>query len=398
MRNFLAALTFVLIGGSAHAAERTVILTLFDGFAPPMVEATETPALDRMRAEGGATHDLVPAFPTISQINHTTYTTGCWPSEHGIVSNYFEDPVRGRFEGSRDADWRTGCDAIWETVEKAGLKAAVLGFTGNYSTTRGPTATYAPREETWADSPGDEARAQQVIDLLNMEGDDRPQLIAAYFSGPDWTAHWSGTTADKTLAAARASDALIGKIMAAIETLPEDREATLIVAADHGMVDVGPYFNIGRVMRKLHIQGTAITDGANAFIYLDDKADVEEATAKLDAYEMVQAYKNGEYPDYARLGTTGREGDILLVLDQPYWIADPSEFPAWTRRLGLTWFWPETMELSSGIKATHGFPPDDAGMHTILYTWGAGIEAGSELGRVDMIDVVPMAEELLGIE
>jgi len=113
---YLASLIFYLaLCSNAHAADRTVVFVLFDGLAPAMIEAGDTPNLDRIRKEGSWTHDMKPVFPTISGVNHASYTTGCTPGKHGIVSNYFYDPVKGHFTGERDADWRTGCEAIWES-------------------------------------------------------------------------------------------------------------------------------------------------------------------------------------------------------------------------------------------------------------------------------------------
>ncbi len=53
---------------AAFAAERTVVVTLFDGFSPAMADATQTPNLDRIKREGVWSRHLVPAFPTLSMI------------------------------------------------------------------------------------------------------------------------------------------------------------------------------------------------------------------------------------------------------------------------------------------------------------------------------------------
>ncbi len=80
------------------APEPTVVVVLFDGFSPAELDAARpTPNFDRLKREGAWSRHLVPAFPTISLINHTTYATGCWPEHHGIMSNIFYDPKRGLF-------------------------------------------------------------------------------------------------------------------------------------------------------------------------------------------------------------------------------------------------------------------------------------------------------------
>ena len=92
--------TFVPPSGlSAAKPERTVVYVLFDGFSPAELDAAgRTPHFAEMKREGAWSRHLVPAFPTISLINHTTAYTGCWPEHHGIVSNIFDDPKRGRFD------------------------------------------------------------------------------------------------------------------------------------------------------------------------------------------------------------------------------------------------------------------------------------------------------------
>src|ERR1700761_396549 len=99
MRLKIALFAFAsLFAGSGQAAERTVIVTLFDGFSPAEQDAAkDTPNLDRIKREGVWSRHLVPAFPSVSLINHTTFATGCWPEHHGMMSNLFYDPKRGRF-------------------------------------------------------------------------------------------------------------------------------------------------------------------------------------------------------------------------------------------------------------------------------------------------------------
>lgn len=113
---------------AAQAAERTVVVVMFDGFAPAMIDATKTPNFDRIKREGVWSRHLVPAFPTLSMTNHATFVTGCWPEHHGIMSNIFYDPKRGRYDDFTtpdDADWRTGCETIWQAAERQGVKSAV---------------------------------------------------------------------------------------------------------------------------------------------------------------------------------------------------------------------------------------------------------------------------------
>src|ERR1700687_2254651 len=97
------------LAGAAQAAERTVVVVMFDGFAPAMADATKTPNFDVIKREGAWSRHLVPVFPSVSLPNHTSFITGCWPEHHGVVGNIFFDPQKGRYGEDGGADWQTGC-------------------------------------------------------------------------------------------------------------------------------------------------------------------------------------------------------------------------------------------------------------------------------------------------
>ncbi|MEI9932346.1 MAG: hypothetical protein WDM89_17845 [Rhizomicrobium sp.] len=49
--------------------------------------------------------------------------------------------------------------------------------------------------------------------------------------------------------------------MAAIKSMPAGREGTLIIGTDHGMMDIGPVINIGRLMNKYDIHAKQASMG-----------------------------------------------------------------------------------------------------------------------------------------
>lgn len=404
MRAIGAAVAFLILGlAQAHAAERTVVVVLFDGFPPRLIDPHNTPNLSGLKQEGSWSDDLVPAFPTISLINHTTFETGCWPVHHGVVSNEFYDPKLGKFGEkmiSSDADWHTGCEAMWQAAERQGVKSAALNFVGRWSGTKGKLATYANPLVPWKDALSDDAILATALKLLKDNGPDHPRLLALYFRGPDEAEHFKGSLSPETKAAAHKADVIVGKLIAALSALPKDREGTLVIGTDHGMTDVGPLINATRLMNKLEIKGKVAADGASAFIYLDkDESADRVMTALADYKDLFSAYRKGHYPSYSHLPVGGRSGDILLVTKPPYWMADDSVFPGWAQWLGINWIWPVSFTpVSGGIKATHGFDPALKSMHGIFYAWGAGITKGHKVDHLDMIDVHPTVMSLLGLQ
>jgi predicted AlkP superfamily pyrophosphatase or phosphodiesterase len=404
---FRVWLTALLLGlvpvSGAAAVERTVVVTLFDGFSPAMADATTTPNLDRIKREGAWSRHLVPAFPSLSMTNHTTYATGCWPEHHGVMSNTFYDRKLGRYGdkmNAGDADWHTGCESMWEAAERQGVHAAVFNWVGRWSQTRGKLASVANPLVPHGDGISDEAVLAAGLKALRDTSPNHPRLIALYFRGPDEDAHYHGVTAPETLAAVRKADAIVGKLMAALSALPPGREGTLIVGTDHGMIDVGPLVNVGRLMNKYDIQGQQASDGATTFLYLDKGESADRVIAALTPYKFAfDAYKKGHYPPYAHLGNGYRAGDVLLIAHPPYWMVGPEVFPTWTRWLGLTWFW-DTVFVPpfGGLKATHGYNPNIVQMHGIFYAWGSSIAKARQIPRLDMIDIHPTVMSLLDLK
>ncbi|HEX3808616.1 MAG TPA: ectonucleotide pyrophosphatase/phosphodiesterase [Rhizomicrobium sp.] len=407
MKNILRLAACLLVAAlavvPASAAERTVIVVLFDGFSPAMMDATQTPNFDRIAKEGAWSRHLVPAFPTLSMTNHNTFSTGCWPEHHGILSNLFYDPKRGLFgHGANfdDADWRTGCETMWEAAERQGVRAAVFNWVGRWSKTRGARATYINPDVPFSLEPSDDEVVAKGIAMLKDNGPNHPRLIALYLRGPDEDAHYNGVTAPQTLAAVRHADAIVGKLMAAIKAMPPGREGTLIVGTDHGMIDVGPLVNIGRLLEKFDIHARQASDGGTAFLYLDKGESADRVAAALAPYsDVFKVYRKGHFPAYAHLGNGPRVPDLMLVTHPPYWMVGPEMFPDWANWLGINYVWPVAFTpFTSGLKATHGFDPNIVQMHGIFYAWGSGVAKGRQIPRLDMIDIHPTVMTLLGLQ
>lgn len=395
LATILAAI--VLLAPPAFAADRrTVIVLLFDGWAPAMVDGFETPNLDRMRREGSWTHSFVPVFPTISMVNQVSISTGCLPQSHGIVSNEFRDPARGRYDHDQDASWLTGCEHLHQAAERQGVRAGVLGWVGRFRRSQGRQAGIVSEESAFTEFPQDNERARQVVDVLRLPDGPRPRLILAYFRGPDAAAHFTGMDSDKTRAAIERSDAALGAILAAIEELPWRDRVTLMVTTDHGMTPVRGIVNIKKILLNHGIDAAAISSGTSSFLYFDDASKIDDAYVRLSGYEEFRVVRREAQPESWRIGGSGRVGDLVISARPPYFIEDLDTWPSWLRWLG-TWG-PEFMWTEMSLKATHGYPPAEAPVDGIFYAWGAGVARGRDLKHAQVIDVHPTVCRLLGIE
>lgn len=388
---------------NAMAAERTVIVVMFDGFSPAMADGVKTPNLDRIKAEGAWSRHLVPVYPTMSLPNHTSFATGCWPEHHGLVQNYFFDPsTNSYYSQDGDASWLTGCEPMWQAAERQGVSAAALNFANRWNLkTNKALAGFANPPKPWEELPSDEAILGQAVGLLKAKGPKHPRLIAIYFRGPDHEAHVHGVNSLQAQAEVRKADALIGELMKAIEALPADREASLVIGTDHGMMAVAPVVNLGRIINRHWIYARDAGDGGNAYLYLDKGEDVARVEKALAQYsDAFTVYRKGSFPAYAHLGSGPRVGDLMLVAKPPYYIAPSGSLPWYAHAMGMTWFWSDIFtpeEGLGGLKASHGYDPAIPEMHGIFYAWGAGVTQG-EVAQLDIIDVHPTVMSLLGLQ
>jgi predicted AlkP superfamily pyrophosphatase or phosphodiesterase len=261
LASIVSALGCLLLAAaaSAEAPARTIVLLLYDGFLPALLDAHPTPAFDRIEREGAWSRDFEPVFPTISLTNQTSISTGCWPARHGIVSNEFLDPELGRYDHDLDADWLTGCEHLHVAARRQGLRSASLWFPGSHSKRNGAQASLVSPDVKHEQRPPDAERMAELLRLLALPAAERPHYIAVYLNGPDTAEHFYGIDSPETAAAVVESDALLGKLMAAIDAHPERERIALVVTTDHGMRAVDTIVNIRRILRNHGIAATPIS-------------------------------------------------------------------------------------------------------------------------------------------
>jgi len=380
---------------TGSSAARTVVVLLFDGLAPALVRAAETPNLDRMEREGAWTHSMIPPFPSISLIGGFTISTGCWPERHGIVTNRFFDPELGFYDHSRDADWVLDCEGLHEAAERQGVRTATLAWYGEVSARRGKRARIVQWVPSYKDYPSDVGRAEQVVELLRLPEEQRPQLLLAYFRGPDSPAHFLGMDAPETLDAVALADTAVGMVLNAIEENGLENETALVVTTDHGMMPVEQVLNPSFVLREAGVDARMLATGATAFVYLDDPSEIDSAVEKLSRYDEFEVIRTDDPPEWSHLGRGPRVGDLILLAKPRYAMEDHGQYPWWLR--WLAWTGPVGVDAAATLPATHGHAPHHEGVHGVFYAWGDGVGRG-EVDAVRAIDIHPTVTHLLGIQ
>jgi len=386
---------------SARAAsEPTVVVILIDGLPAVALENAQTPTFDRLKREGVWSDSLVPVFPSVSHSNWSSLSTGCWPERHGIVSNQFEiDGVATDFETITDADSLLDCEPIHVVAENHGISSAALGVVGATSATRGDLArTTAPYFDTWSSSL-DATRAEQIVEQLKRTDVNRPRLISAYFNGPDTILHDTGIGSDESREAVENSDRALGLVVDQITAMRDDRDVTLVVVTDHGMIMADRMFNLAKLMRNKSIAGRYIADGPVGFIYLDDPTQARAVLRALQGDSRYNVTLPEDQPAHWHLGTSPRVGQLIVYASPPYFFPMNHDMPSWVPPYES--FWPLDLQVPAYIRkiGMHGYDPKETPeMNGIFFAWGSGIkQVSGPLPPIQVIDIHPTITHLLDI-
>ncbi|KAF6175345.1 hypothetical protein GIB67_021850 [Kingdonia uniflora] len=214
-----------------------VLLISSDGFRFGYQYKTSTPNIDRLIDNGTeAIRGLIPVFPTLTFPNHYSIVTGLYPAFHGIINNYFVDPITGEgFNmGSHQPKWWLG-EPLWETVVNHGLKAATYFWPGS-EVNKGSWTCPLNFCQPYNGSVPFEERVDTVLKYFDLPSDEMPVFMTLYFEDPDHQGHQVGPDDPQITEAVAGIDRMIGRLIRGLEKRGVFEDVTIIMVGDHGMV------------------------------------------------------------------------------------------------------------------------------------------------------------------
>src|SRR5258708_4949432 len=106
------------------APGRKILIVLVDGFGPEYLERSDTPTLKRLCAEGAYKVGRS-VIPSVTNVNNASLVTACFPSEHGITTNFWRDRQTGKSFEMESSEFLLR-PTIFERVKKQGLRTALV--------------------------------------------------------------------------------------------------------------------------------------------------------------------------------------------------------------------------------------------------------------------------------
>lgn len=343
-----------------------------------------TPRL-RAFADAGRMIPINPVLPAVTTTVQSTYLTGTWPAEHGIVGNgwYFRDECEIRFW--RQSNRLVLRPKVWEIARsmEPGFTCANLFWWYNMYSTADVAVTPRPMypadgrkiPDIWT-RPG-ELRGQLQGELgqfplfqfwgpatsivatqwiagaaLTVDQRHRPTLTLIYLPHLDYVLQREGPAGPSVPASLREVDAVCGQLIDHY-----DRQGVrIIVLSEYGIMPVGQPIHINRILRQAGLIAVreelgrelldagasaafAVADHQVAHVYVNDATKIHLVSKLLGAVPGVaQVLDEGGKKKYHL--NHPRAGEFVLLAERGAWFTyyywlDDTKAPDFARTVDI---------------------------------------------------------------
>ena len=429
------------LGYSQHSKEGgqrpALLLISIDGMRPDYVtKASEhglkIPTLLELLKKGAHATGVRGVLPTVTYPSHTTLVTGVWPVRHGIYSNTTFDPLHKNMGGwywySRDIRVPT----LFQAASHAGLRVASLSWP---VTVAASGIAYLIPEYWRAATPDDlklvdalstpglfphlESELGPYLTDLNraLEGDrqrtrysaailreNKPDFMAVHLAALDHLEHNTGPFSKESNDTLEELDGMVRTLEDAMHIAHPN--AAICIVSDHGftrvdhhlhllqafvaaqLVDVDPATTSWPTPKVLSWKASPWIEGGSAAVMLKDANDNATRT-KVE--QLLQ--KLASDPANGIAGVMDRKAIAALggTSEAAFWINMKSNY-------ALDGALREPLVAETKISGAHGYSPANPDLLASFLMAGPGIQAGLNLGEIDMRSIAPTLARYLKAE
>ncbi len=335
--------------------------------------------------EKGELASIEPVLPAVTCTSQTTYLTGKWPSEHGIVGNgwYFKDECEVKFW--RQSNKLTQSDKLWDEMKQLNSNFTCANLfwwynmysTSDYSVTPRPNYLADGRKipDIYSHPPELRDQLQQELGtfpLFNFWGPKTsvkssqwiadaaiktdqlhdPTLTLVYLPHLDYNLQRYGIDFSKISKDLNEIDEVVKKLV----SYYDNGNTNIVLLSEYGITNVSNPIHINRILRSEGLisireerglelldagasKAFAVADHQIAHIYLNDptiKRKVKELLEGVDGIDRVLADKDLEEANLNH----DRCGDLLLIADKNSWFTyyfwmDDAKAPDFARMVDI---------------------------------------------------------------
>lgn len=335
--------------------------------------------------EKGELASIEPVLPAVTCTSQTTYLTGKWPSEHGIVGNgwYFRDECEVKFW--RQSNKLTQSDKLWDEMKQLNSNFTCANLfwwynmysTSDYSVTPRPNYLADGRKipDIYSHPPELRDQLQQELGtfpLFNFWGPKTsvkssqwiadaaikmdqlhdPTLTLVYLPHLDYNLQRYGIDFSKISKDLNEIDGVVKKLV----SYYDNGNTNIVLLSEYGITNVSNPIHINRILRSEGLisireerglelldagasKAFAVADHQIAHIYLNDptiKRKVKELLEGVEGIDRVLVDKDLEEANLNH----DRCGDLLLIADKNSWFTyyfwmDDAKAPDFARMVDI---------------------------------------------------------------
>ncbi|WP_031426605.1 alkaline phosphatase family protein [Flavimarina sp. Hel_I_48] len=335
--------------------------------------------------ENAASATVDPVLPAVTCSVQSTYLTGKWPSEHGIVGNGWYNKEQAEINFWKQSNKIVEGDKIWDHLKKEDPTFTCANMFWWYNMYSNADYSVTPRPNYLADGrkiPDCYSHPAELRDILQNElgmfplfnfwgpktsikcsrwiadaslrTDELydPTLTLIYLPHMDYNTQRHGIDFDKIGKDLEEIDAVVKDLV----TYYESKNAHVILLSEYGITDVDQPVHLNRILRKEGYLGIrmerglelldagaskvfAVSDHQIGHIYLNDVS-LKNAVIKLmENTPGVEKVLTGESRAEAHLDHD-RAGDIVVVADSHSWFTyyfwdDDDKAPDYARMVDI---------------------------------------------------------------
>ncbi|MEX0290203.1 MAG: alkaline phosphatase family protein [Flavobacteriaceae bacterium] len=314
--------------------------------------------------EKGTSACIQPVLPAVTCSAQSTYLTGKWPSEHGIVGNgwYFKDECEVKFW--RQSNKLVRAEKVWEQLKKQDNSFTCANLFWWYNMYSTADFSVTPRPNYLADGrkipdiysypaglrdqlqeklgtfplfhfwgPKTSIKSSQWIADAAIQTDmlHNPTLTLVYLPHLDYNIQRFGLDFDKIGKDLREIDGVVEQLVSHYEK----QDANVILLSEYGITDVNNPVHLNRVLRSKGFlalreerglelldagasEAFAVADHQVAHIYLNNPSIKEEIKQLIAGVKGVEKVLSDQ--DLERMNLKHQRcGDLVAIADKDSW-------------------------------------------------------------------------------
>ncbi len=363
--------------------QKTVVINAV-GLTQRLISAKDTPRIDAL-VRRGKIASVAPVLPAVTCSVQSTYLTGTWPSEHGIVANGWYDRIDCEIKFWKQSNQLVQQPKIWDIAKQRDPSFTCANICWWYAMYSSCDYTVTPRPMYLADGrklpdcwtePADLRDTLQSqlgqfplfkfwgpmtsIDSTRWIADAAiavdeqydPTLSLIYLPHLDYNFQRFGPNHPRCQQDLRELDAEVGKLFDHFHA----NDAHIILLSEYGIAEVSRPIHINRVLRKLNVLSTreelgrelldpgdsqafAVADHQIAHVYVNDPAVLPLLLRELKNTPGIAHVYSGDARKIVNLDHA-RSGDLICLAEPDAWFTyyywlDDAKAPDFARTVDI---------------------------------------------------------------